>query len=100
MSVTTSVFLIVSLLIVSGIIGYLTAWLYAKSVYTPVIKKLEDEKLQLNREIDKQKAEISNLKSIISDLNKKVDELDKEVSEMEREISKKSDIIRKLEQPE
>ena len=51
MSVAASVVLIVILLLVAGLIGYLTAWYYAKSVYTPVIKKLEDEKIQLNREI-------------------------------------------------
>ncbi len=50
-SVPVAVILIIVLLLVAGLIGYLTAWYYAKSVYTPVIKKLEDEKVQLNREI-------------------------------------------------
>lgn len=97
MSVAASVVLIVFLLIAAGLIGYLTAWYYAKSVYTPVIKKLEDEKLQLNREISKLKDEIVRLKGKIEVLDKKVDDLDKDVSEREREISKKVDIITGLE---
>ena len=97
MSVAASVLLIIFLLLVAGLIGYLTAWYYAKSVYTPVIKKLEDEKLQLNREISKLKEDIVRLKGKIGDLEKKVDDLDKDVSEREREISKKVDIIAGLE---
>jgi peptidoglycan hydrolase CwlO-like protein len=97
MSVATSVVLIVALLLVAGLIGYLTAWYYAKSIYTPIIKKLEDEKVQLNREIAGLKDDIVKLKGKIEDLNKKVDDLDKDVSEKEREISKKVDIITALE---
>jgi peptidoglycan hydrolase CwlO-like protein len=97
MSVTAAVFLIIALLLVAGLIGYLTAWYYAKSVYTPVIKKLEDEKAQLNRDIERLRDEVSRLKGKIEDLNKKVDELDKDVSEKEREISAKVDIITGLE---
>ena len=88
MSVAASVILIIVLLLVAGLIGYLTAWYYAKSIYTPVIKKLEDEKIQLNREISKLKDDIVRLKGKIEDLDKKVDDLDKDVSEREREISK------------
>jgi chromosome segregation ATPase len=97
MSVTAATILIVALLLVAGLIGYLTAWFYAKSVYTPVIKKLEDEKVQLNLEISGLKEEIAILKARISDLNKKVDELDKDVSEREKEISGKADIIAGME---
>ena len=97
MSVAVSVILIIFLLLVAGLIGYLTAWYYAKSIYTPVIKKLEDEKIQLNREISKLKDEIIRLKGKIEVLDKKVDDLDKDVSEREREISKKVDIIAGLE---
>ena len=97
MSVAASAILIIVLLLVAGLIGYLTAWYYAKSVYTPVIKKLEDEKIQLNREITGLKDDIVKLKSKVEDLNKKVDDLDKDVSEKEREISKKVDIITGLE---
>jgi len=97
MSVTTAVLLIIVLLLVAGLIGYLTAWYYAKSVYTPVIKKLEDEKVQLNRQITGLKDEIARLKGKIADLEKKVDDLDKDVSEREIEISRKNDIVAGLE---
>ena len=72
MSVPAAVILIILLLLVAGLIGYLTAWYYAKSVYTPVIKKLEDEKVQLNREIDRLRDEISKLKIEMEKSNKKI----------------------------
>ncbi len=97
MSLTAAVVLTIALLLVAGLIGYLTAWFYAKSVYTPIIKKLEDEKAQLNREIAGLKDDIMKLKGKIEELDKKVDDLDKDVSEKEREISKKVDIITALE---
>ena len=97
MSLTAAVVLTIALLLVAGLIGYLTAWFYAKSVYTPVIKKLEDEKAQLNREIAGLKDDISRLKGTIADLNKKVDDLDKDIAEREKQISAKVDIITGLE---
>ena len=97
MSVAASVVLIIALLLVAGLIGYLTAWYYARSVYTPIINKLEEEKAQLNRDIDKLKDDILKLRGKIVELEGKVDELDKDVSEKEREISKKVDIINGLE---
>lgn len=93
MSVAAAVILIILLLVVAGLIGYLTAWYYARSVYTPVIKKLEDEKVQLNRQISVLKDEIVRHKGKIADMEKKVDDLDKDVSEREIEISRKNDII-------
>ena len=97
MSLTAAVLLTIALLLVAGLIGYLTAWYYAKSVYTPIINKLEDEKVQLNREIAGLKDDITKLNGKIADLNKKIEDLDKDVSEKEREISKKVDIITALE---
>ena len=97
MSVPVAVILIIALLLVAGLVGYLTAWYYARSIYTPVIKKLEEEKVQLNREITGLKDNITRLKAKIADLEKKVDDLDKDVSERERELSKKNDIITALE---
>jgi len=97
MSVPVAVVLIIVLLLVAGLVGYLTAWYYGRSIYTPVIKKLEDEKVQLNREITGLKDNITRLKAKIADLEKRVDDLDKDVSERERELSKKNDIITALE---
>ena len=96
MSVTAAVILIVALLLVAGLIGYLTAWFYAKSVYTPIIKKLEDEKVQLNREISGLKDDISKLESKITGLNGKIKDLEKEISDKEKEISDRVNEIRDL----
>lgn len=96
MSVTAAVILIVALLLVAGLIGYLTAWFYAKSVYTPVIKKLEDEKVQLNREISGLKDDISKLESKVTSLNGKIKDLEKEISDKEKEISDRVNEIRDL----
>jgi peptidoglycan hydrolase CwlO-like protein len=97
MSLTAAVLLTIALLVVAGLIGYLSAWYYAKSVYTPIIKKLEDEKVQLNREIAGLKEDIGKLKGKIEDLDKKIDDLDKDLAEKEKEISGKVDIIAALE---
>ncbi len=96
MSVTAAVILIVALLLVAGLIGYLTAWFYAKSVYTPIIKKLEDEKVQLNREISGLKDDISKLESKVTSLNGKIKDLEKEISDKEKEISDRVNEIRDL----
>ena len=96
MSVTAAVILIVALLLVAGLIGYLTAWFYAKSVYTPIIKKLEDEKVQLNREISGLKDDISKLESKVTGLNGKIKDLEKEISDKEKEISDRVNEIRDL----
>ena len=96
MSVTAAVILIIALLVVAGLIGYLTAWFYAKSVYTPIIKKLEDEKVQLNREISGLKDDIDKLESKIKGLNGKINDLEKEISDKEKEISDRVNEIREL----
>ena len=51
-SVTGAVVTIVLLLLVAAIIGYFTAWFYAKSVYVPKIKALEADKASLEKQVD------------------------------------------------
>lgn len=97
MSPALAAVLIVGLLLIAGVIGYLTAWFYAKSVYTPVIKKLEDEKAQLNHEISGLKSDIGKLEGKIKEFGKKVDELEKEVAEREKEVSEKVTTINQIE---
>ncbi len=65
-SVTGAVVTIVLLLLVAAIIGYLTAWYYAKSVYTPKIKALEDEKSTLLRQVDDLRDESKKQKDTIA----------------------------------
>src|SRR4030042_6451030 len=88
-SVTGAVITIVALLLVAAIIGYLTAWFYAKSVYTPIIKKLEQEKADLQKQV-------ADLKENVSRLNSKVDDLSGKIAKMEEEAEKKEKEIKEL----
>jgi peptidoglycan hydrolase CwlO-like protein len=85
-SVTGAVITIIALLLVAAIIGYLTAWFYAKSVYTPIIKGLEAEKADLQKEVAGLKEDISKLNNKVDDLNGKIAKLEEEAAKKEREI--------------
>lgn len=86
---TGAVILILALLLVAVLIGYLTAWFYAKSVYIPVIKGLETDKAELNKQV-------AGLKDDISKLNGKVDNLNEKIGKIEEEIAKKDKEIEQL----
>jgi peptidoglycan hydrolase CwlO-like protein len=88
-SVTGAVITIVALLLVAAIIGYLTAWFYAKSVYTPIIKGLEAEKADLLKQV-------AGLKEDVSRLNGKVEDLNSRISKLEEDIAKKDNEIKEL----
>ena len=104
-SVTGNVITIVALNIVAAAIGYFTAWLYAKSVYVPVIKGLENDKVALNKEVatlkdeisnlnvkvNKLKDETNNLNEKVSKLNEKIDSLEEEIVEKDKEIKAEKD---------
>ena len=79
-----SVFVIVLLLLVAAVIGFFTAWLYSKSIYTPVVKSLEDENVELNKQILGLKNDVINLNSKIDKLNDKVSKLEKEIDIKEK----------------
>jgi len=85
-SVTGAVITIVALLIVAAAIGYLTAWFYAKSVYTPVIKRLEAEKEELLKQVAGLKEDVKKLNSTIETLNGKISKLEVEIAKKEQEI--------------
>jgi hypothetical protein len=87
-SVAGPVIEIVGLLLVAGLIGYFTAWYYAKSVYTPIIKGLEEEKKELNRQITGLKEEIVKLNGVVDGLNGKIGKLEKEIGVKDKEIEK------------
>ena len=110
-SVTGNVITIVALNIVAAAIGYFTAWLYAKSVYNPIIKGLEADKVtlgkqvatlndeisNLNVEVNKFKDETNDLNEKINKLNEKIGKLEEEIAEKDRELKDKEDIeIRNL----
>lgn len=65
-------FEIITMLLGSAVIGYLTAWLYSKSIYEKRIKIIESDKHELNNRI-------VNLDGIIVDLNKSIKEKDEEI---------------------
>jgi peptidoglycan hydrolase CwlO-like protein len=83
-SVAGAVTEIILLLIGAALIGFLTAWFYQKSVYTPVIEKLEAEKEDLLNKIDGLNIEISGLKKNINDLEKTIEEKDKEIAKLKK----------------
>jgi peptidoglycan hydrolase CwlO-like protein len=85
-SVTGAVLTIVGLLLVAVIIGYFTAWFYAKSKYTPVIKGLEADKAALQKEVAGLKDDVSKLKGEAVKLNEKITALEKELAAKDKEI--------------
>lgn len=85
-SVTGAVITIVALLLVAAIIGYVTAWFYAKSVYTPIIKGLEAEKADLQKQV-------AGLKDDITRLNAKIEKLNEDIAKLENEIAEKNKLI-------
>jgi peptidoglycan hydrolase CwlO-like protein len=95
-STTGPVLTIVGLLLVAAFIGYLTAWFYAKSVYTPIIKGLENDKAELNRQISGLKDEISKLNDKVENLNGQISKLEGEIAEKIKEIGEKDKAIQTL----
>jgi peptidoglycan hydrolase CwlO-like protein len=91
-SVTAEVIEIILLLLVSAIIGYVTAWFYSKSVYTPVIKGLESDNEGL-------KKQVSGMKEDIKQLNGKIGLLGEKISSLEKDIASKDKDIEELKNP-
>ena len=85
-SVTGAVLSIIALLLVAAIIGYFTAWFYAKSIYTPIIKGLEAEKADLQKQVAGLKDDVSRLNSKVEDLTGKIGKLEEEAAKKEKEI--------------
>lgn len=85
-SASSAMMEIALLLIGASLIGFFTAWYYQKSAFTPVIKKLESEKEDLNKKIVGLNADISGLKTDISGLKSKIAELEKTINDRNTEI--------------
>ena len=86
-SVSGSVIFIVLLLLGAVVIGFFTAWFYAKSVYVPIVKGLEVEKVELNRQNLGLKDDITKLNGEADKLNEKLGKLTEEIAEKETEIN-------------
>jgi hypothetical protein len=78
-STTGPIIEIVLLLLGAVLIGFLTAWFYQKSVYTPVIKGLEAEKEVINKKIIELNNDIAGFKTQIGELENFLIEKDKEI---------------------
>jgi uncharacterized protein len=88
-SVTGNVITIVLLNLAAAVIGFIIAWYYAKSVYTPIIKGLEEGNQKLN-------SDITRLNSQISGLRIKEEELQTKIAGMEASLEKKVAELHKL----
>jgi peptidoglycan hydrolase CwlO-like protein len=83
-SATTAMLEIALLLIGAALIGFLTAWFYQKSVYTPIIKRLEAEKEELNKKIVGLNSDINSLKGKITELENSISEKNKEIEQLKK----------------
>jgi len=83
-SATSAMIEIALLLLGAALIGFLTAWFYQKSVYTPVIKRLESEKEDLNKKIAGLNNDITGLKGKIGVLENTISEKDKEIEQLKK----------------
>jgi len=96
LSATGAIIFIVALLLVAAIIGYVTAWFYAKSIYTPIIKQLESEKADLIKQVAGLKADVEKLNEKIEMLNRDIIKLEKDLSEKDMLIDERDKQINEL----
>jgi len=82
---TAAIIEIILLLVAAGIIGFVIAWLYYRSVYTKKINVLESEKDKLNRQIDKLNEDNSNLKKTLREKENEIEKLTEEMSGLDRQ---------------
>jgi uncharacterized protein len=85
-TVTGNVITIVAFEIVAAIIGFIIAWYYARSVYTPIIKGLETDKASLNQKAASLTGELGRLEEKVSKLSEKIDKLESDKAEKDKEI--------------
>jgi sensor histidine kinase YesM len=89
-TVTGAVITIIALLLVAVIIGYFTAWIYSKSIYSPVIKGLENDKTQLSAKVIGLNGDKERLTAKVEKLNDKIVRLQEESTQKDKEIKKLS----------
>lgn len=89
-TVTGNVITIVTLNLVAAIIGFLIAWFYARSVFTPVIKGLEKDKADLNNHVARLNNDLANLTDKVNKLSEKAGKLEVETAERDKEIKELS----------
>jgi uncharacterized protein YegP (UPF0339 family)/cell division protein FtsB len=90
-TVTGNVITIVALELAAAVLGYIVAWYYAKSVYTPVIKGLETEKSDLTSQVSKLEENIKSLKAESETLNGKITKLEETLANKGKELEELSE---------
>ena len=95
-SVTGAVITIIGLLLVAVVIGYLTAWFYAKSVYTPIIKGLQKDKEDLTAQVEQLTRQIEVLKGEIIKLNGTIESQSEKIKSLEHIVEEKNNEIKKM----
>ena len=72
-----AIIVILALLLGAAAIGYLTAWLYCKSIYVKIIKAMESERDELNNKIAILETDISNLQKNLLEKDNEIENLKK-----------------------
>lgn len=70
---TGAIIQIIILLLVAGLIAYLTAYFYYKPIYLRKIEALEDEKKDLQRQVSGLQNDLSDLVKEVAELKKKLE---------------------------
>jgi peptidoglycan hydrolase CwlO-like protein len=79
---TVAIIEIILLLLGAAIIGYITAWLYYRSVCRKKIKILESEKEELNKQIAKLNDDNITLKKNLSEKEGEIEKLTMEINNL------------------
>lgn len=95
-SVTGAVITIVALLLVAAVIGYVSAWFYSKSIYTPIVKGLQKDKEDLTTQVEHLNRQVEVMKSEIIRLNGTVEKRDERIQALEKEVEEKNKEIKKI----
>ena len=77
---------IIVLLAVAGIIAFLTAYLYYKPIYLKKISGLENEKAELEKNVNSLRSTVAVLKTQVEELEQ---EIKKEKEKEKKKVSKK-----------
>ncbi|HLN54832.1 MAG TPA: hypothetical protein VK207_02505 [Bacteroidales bacterium] len=95
-SVTGAVITIVALLLVAAVIGYLSAWFYSKSIYTPIVKGLQKDKEDLTTQVEHLNRQVEVMKGEIIKLNDSIEKQGEKIKTLEAEIEEKNKEIKKI----
>lgn len=98
-NVTGAVIFIIGLLLVAAVIGFVTAWYYAKSVYTPVIKGLEKDKAELTAQVENLTRQVEVMKGEIIKLNGNIESQGEKIKTLEKQLEEKNNEIKRITKP-